>query len=94
MLHVLEKEIEKLLLVHILRRTVTLSSLLLLCVSTGPGSELSESLLNQVSITGATVTPGDDVPALKTTSSKNIDWKKPIHNGTILFLPYGTILFL
>ena len=42
---------------------------------------LDENLLSEVSITGAAVIPGDDVPALKPTSSKNIDWRKPIHNG-------------
>ena len=48
---------------------------------TGPGSDLGENFLSEVSISGATTIPGDDIPALSTTSSQNIDWKKPINNG-------------
>ena len=48
---------------------------------TGPGSELDDNLLSEVSVTGAAVIPGDDVPALKTTHSRNIDWRNPVNNG-------------
>jgi hypothetical protein len=48
---------------------------------TGPGSELGENFLSEVSISGAAMIPGDDISALRTTSSRNIDWKKPINNG-------------